>query len=186
MPQRKIELATGQVYHVYNRGFLKESIFLHEDDYWRFLQRIELYRKKFDIQVIAWALIPNHFHMLVRAIGVRTPNELNSISSFLLKLQQSHAMYFKYKYSKKGPLFQGRFNAKPVIDDQYLIQLLHYIHRQPSHHDICPDKDWPYTSLSRYMVSSPDSKLLNIDDYYTSFKSFEGLVESGLEFDTLP
>ena len=181
MPSRKIELINNQFYHVYNRGIKKESVFLQGRDYERFLFKAEEYKKIYNIKIFAWALLPNHFHMLIKACEnqVRTP--LNAISSFFLKLQQSHAMYFKLKYDKIGPVFQGRFNAKPVYDDEYLIQLLHYIHRQPSHHDIASDKDWPYTSLSSYLYASPDSDLITVDDYDESFKNFKGLLESGLE-----
>ncbi|MBU0577774.1 transposase [Patescibacteria group bacterium] len=182
MPKRKIELVNEQVYHVYNRGIRKERIFGLPRDYERFLVKVGEYKKKYGIQVIAWALIPNHFHMLVRAVGneVRTPNQ---IISFFLKLQQSHAMYFKNQYEKIGPVFQGRFNAKPVDDEDYLIKLLHYVHGQPSHHKICSDWDWPYSSLSHYLSSSPDSDLLHLDDYRKGFEKFEGIVDSGLDLE---
>ncbi len=181
MPSRKTELINEQFYHVYNRGIKKENIFLRGKDYERFWYKANEYRKKYNIKIFAWALLPNHFHMLIKAFGdqVRTP--LNAISSFLLKLQQSHAMYFKSKYDKIGPVFQGRFSAKPVYDEEYLIQLLHYIHRQPSHHNIASDQDWPYTSLNSYLYASPDSDLITVDDYDKSFNNFEGLLESGLE-----
>ncbi|MBU0727137.1 transposase [Patescibacteria group bacterium] len=186
MPYRKVELINEQVYHVYNRGIRKESIFLRDKDYERFLGKIYKYKDKYNVQVLAWALMPNHFHMLVRAIeadggknGVRTPNP---ISSFFLKLQQSHAMYFKNQYEKMGSVFQGRFEAKMVDNEEYLIQLLHYVHRQPSHHKIASDWNWPYTSLSFYLESSPDSDLITFEDYCNSFKKFDGLLESGLEF----
>ena len=190
MPYRKVELINEQVYHIYNRGVRKKNIFLCNRDYERFLDKIDEYKKKYNIQIVAWALMPNHFHMLVRGVdcewqspdscGVRTP-----LVSFMLKLQQSHAMYFKNKYEKIGPIFQGRFNAKAVGDEDYLIKLLHYIHGQPSHHKICSEWNWPYTSLSYYLSSSPDSDLITIDNYHESFKKFEGLLESGLEFDTI-
>lgn len=179
MPKRRIELVNEQVYHIYNRGLNKERIFNQAKDYERFLAKADEYKKKYDIQIIAWGLVPNHFHMLVRAVGlgVRTPNQ---ITSFFLKLQQSHAMYFKNKYEKIGPVFQGRFRAKTVKDEEYLIKLLHYIHSQPSHHKICSDWDWPYTSLYHYISRSPDSDLISVDDYYNSFKNFDGILESGL------
>ncbi|MBU1018137.1 transposase [Patescibacteria group bacterium] len=181
MPSRKLELVSEQFYHVYNRGINKESIFLQGKDYERFLFKTEEYKKKYNIRIFAWSLLPNHFHMLIKAAGDQVRTSLNAVSSFLLKLQQSHALYFKYKYDKIGPVFQGRFNAKPVYDDEYLIQLLHYIHRQPSHHNISSDTTWPYTSLGSYLYASPDSDLITVDNYYDSFKSFEGLLESGLE-----
>lgn len=178
MPIRKIELIDNEFYHVYNRGIRKENIFLNVKDYERFLLKIDEYKRKFNIKICAWALLPNHFHMIVKA-QVRTYP--NAITSFFLKLQQSHAMYFKIKYQKIGSVFQGRFNAKQVYDEEYLIQLLHYIHRQPSHHDISADNTWPYTSLSSYLYLSPDSDLITLDNYYNCFKNFEGLLESGLE-----
>jgi REP element-mobilizing transposase RayT len=188
MPIRIIPLEKEVYYHVYNRGFNKESIFNQPQDYERFLWKIGEYSKLYHVSVFAWALMPNHFHMLIRAkkSEVRTP-----VTDFMLKLQQSHAMYFKLKYGKSGLIFQGRFCAKAVESEGYLRQVLHYIHRQPSHHSLGNDEDWNYTSLHLFksgLVPSPDLPIsISPTEYYRDFLQFKDSIQldSTLEFDKM-
>ena len=185
MPRRKIPLEINEIYHVYNRGFRKKKIFYNQEDYERFLYKFLKYKDEYNIDIISWSLMPNHFHMILRQPEVCLNNEDEpvNISNFLRRLQQSHAMYLKNKYEKDGMIFQGRFKAKYVYDDAYLIQLIHYIHRQPSHHNISTDFDWPYSSLDTYMQRGEsnifkniiflDKNLLNIKKYPEMFKEFK-------------
>ena len=103
MPIRD-KLFNEEFYHVYNRGINKESIFIDNSDYTRFLDIIDKYKEKYKIKIIAWSLMPNHFHLLLKSSKkrIKTPAKLKAISAFLLKTEQSHAMYFKCKYEKKG------------------------------------------------------------------------------------
>lgn len=112
-------------YHVYNRGHRKLEIFLQSRDYERFLERIKEYKKKYQIALVAFCLMPNHFHFLLKQ------NALGSISSFMSDLCNSHSRFYNTKYEAVGSLFQGRFKAKRVDKDEYLIHLSRYIHLNP-------------------------------------------------------
>ena len=123
MPPRFFE--NGAYYHIYNRGNRKQSIFLQTRDYERFLDKVVEYKKKFPLNIVSYCLMPNHFHFLLQQ-----PSS-NSISQFLSILCNSHSRYFNVKYETVGSLFQGRFKAKRVDKDEYLIHLSRYIHLNP-------------------------------------------------------
>lgn len=118
-------LQNNSYYHIYNRGNRKQNIFLHINDYKRFLKRTKEYKKEFDITILGYCLMPNHFHFLLKQ------EKQDSISSFMLKLGTSYAKYFNIKYEEVGSLFQGRFKAKLIDSDEYLLQVSRYIHRNP-------------------------------------------------------
>lgn len=112
-------------YHVYNRGNRKQQIFLQDRDYERFLEKVAEYKKKFPIKILAYCLMPNHFHFLLQQLAT------NAISRFFSNLCNSHSRYFNIKYETVGSLYQGRFKAKKVGKDEYLVYLSRYIHLNP-------------------------------------------------------
>lgn len=144
-------------YHIYNRGNNKEAIFLDEQDYWNFLKRVKLalfgpksvslpgrVRIKalpegaFD--VLAYCLMPNHFHFLIRQ------NLVLPVSKLVTGVCTSYAKYFNLKYNRIGNLFQDAFKAKIVDSDKYLMYLTAYIHNNPS-----KPLDYDYSSLKDYL-----------------------------------
>ncbi|OHA27320.1 MAG: hypothetical protein A3C06_00515 [Candidatus Taylorbacteria bacterium RIFCSPHIGHO2_02_FULL_46_13] len=153
---RQIDLSIGEFYHLYNRGVEKRTIFLNERDYTRFL--VLLYvanneetihvsnyksfsktdffaipRGKTLVDIGAYCLMPNHFHILVKEkVG-------NGTSAFMQKLLTAYTMYFNKKYNRRGTLFEGPFRAKHVEEDQYLMYLFSYIHLNPIK---LIDRDW--------------------------------------------
>jgi REP element-mobilizing transposase RayT len=115
----------GGYYHIYNRGNKKQQIFLQDRDYERFLEKVVEYRKKYSVKILAYCLMPNHFHFLIQQLSQ------NTITKFLGDLSNSHSRYFNVKYETVGSLYQGRFKAKKVDKDEYLIHLSRYIHLNP-------------------------------------------------------
>lgn len=113
---------SGVYYHIYNRGNRKQQIFLQNRDYERFLEKVTEYKKKFPVDIVGFCLMPNHFHFLLQQLTT------NAISRFFSNLCNSHSKYFNIKYKTVGSLFQGRFKAKRVEKDEYLIHLSRYIH----------------------------------------------------------
>lgn len=143
--QRKIEISIGEYYHIYNRGVEKRSIFIGSSDLERFIKLLYLANgtKPFVFRsvgglsldvinvgekktaIIAYVLMPNHFHIIAREI------KENGISEFMEKLSTAYAMYFNTVYKRVGPLFQGRFKAEHANSDEYLKYLFAYIHLNP-------------------------------------------------------
>lgn len=143
--ERKITFSLGEYYHVYNRGVEKRKIFLERRDYERFLKTLVLangtnpivYKTiqgqpldKIELgeritAIGAYVLMPNHFHLLVKE------TTKNGLSTFMMKLATAYAMYFNKKYERVGPLFQSRFRAEHVENDNHLKYLFSYIHLNP-------------------------------------------------------
>jgi putative transposase len=158
MPRRT--LAKGKFYHIYNRGHEKQQLFFKQKDYEKFYNNIARYREKYpDIQIVSWSLLPNHFHFLVfEKQNLSNPGSENGepgfISEFMNRIQQSYATFFNTKYresvkqGKKGPVFEGRFKAKIVEDEDYLLQLQRYIEWNAVKHDLVDKpEEWGYTSF---------------------------------------
>ena len=173
MPKRSLD--KGQFYHVYNRGHNKQQLFFDRKDYERFYNNIPRYKEKFPhIQIPTWCFLPNHFHFIIYEFN---PDSKNlepglEISKFMNRIQQSYAVYFNNKYKEsvkrglKSPVFEGRFKAKIVEDNDYLYQLKHYIEWNAVKHEIVEKpEEWEYSS---YNTSSETS--LREDEFNPYFE----------------
>lgn len=145
MPYRNTPLVKGQVYHVFNRGVEKRNVFTDRREHVRFLETVQYYQQispriKFSqadkderenlsdkkiIEVIAYCLMPNHFHLLLRQLTD------NGISTFIRRLIDSYTRYFNTKNERVGSLFQGPFKAVRIESDEQLLHVTRYIHLNP-------------------------------------------------------
>lgn len=172
MALRKQAFAPGEYYHLYNRGTEKRLIFIDERDYDYFLflmyicntiKSIKLrdVSQNFDreetiVDIGAYCLMPNHFHILVRE-----KNE-GGISKYMLKLMTGYSMYFNKKYKRTGKLYEGVFKSIHANKDTYLKYIYSYIHLNPAK---LIDKNWKENKnrntddLLRYVFSYPHSSL---------------------------
>ncbi len=120
----------GAYYHVYNRGVEKRAIFIDEEDYIVFERLLERYpgstiqKDKFGrefadfsttIELNAYCLMPNHFHMLLYTVG-----DGRAMADFMKRLCASYAVYFNKKYKRVGHLFQSNYKASHIMSDSYL------------------------------------------------------------------
>lgn len=125
MPQRQPIFFQNGYYHVYNRGHNKQPIFLNYKDYVRYITRLKEYLKKHAVTILAYCLMPNHIHFLIRQ------DTEESIERFIHRLHTAYTMYFNKKYEYVGSVFQSRFKAKLVESDDYLLHVSRYIHLNP-------------------------------------------------------
>ena len=213
--ERKISFAPGEYYHIYNRGVEKRKIFLNESDYERFIKLLylcngtkqivfrDLAKKDHFVldvgeKIIAigsYVLMPNHFHILVKA------KDDIGITMFLRKLSTAYTMYFNKKNERVGPLFQGAFKAEHLNTDEYLKYIYSYIHLNPGK---IIDSEWkeniyrkpkeifsfiekyPYSSFIDYINNERTQQvILSKDEFPTYFKDQSDLVESLTDWLTL-
>lgn len=128
-------------YHVYNRGVEGRDIFSDDQDYKVFLSYIKRYLTKTaqnevqprwrsdvvdKLQLVAYCLMPNHFHLLVKQ------KTTDGMTVFIKTLMNSYVRYFNQKYKRVGGLFQGVFKAVQILDEPYLLHLTRYIHLNPT------------------------------------------------------
>ncbi|MBU1159982.1 transposase [Patescibacteria group bacterium] len=154
---RKTKIAPGEYYHIFNRGNNKQKIFLEEKDWARFLFLILYLQSPFvfynisrhvnnfvrhrvfniskkalqnvlgnkTVELVCFVQMPNHFHLIVKEI-----NE-GGISQYLQRIQDAYTKYFNVKYGSSGHLFQGPFKAVRIKNNEQLLYLSAYIHRNP-------------------------------------------------------
>jgi putative transposase len=211
---RPFEFAHGEYYHIYNRGTDKRKIFLDNHDRERFisllflcnsgiplhrsdrgdtsLQKIlETPRETTLVDIGAYCLMPNHFHILVHE------QTEGGISLFMQKLATAYTMYFNKRNDRKGSLFEGTFRAKHASDDDYLKYLFAYIHLNPigtiedgwkTHHIKNKKKaeeflaSYPYSSYLDYARSTnerPEGVIINklaFPEYFEKATDFKDYV----------
>lgn len=167
-------------YHIYNRGNRKEKIFIQAADHERFLTRLLNYKDMFGVDVLAYCLMPNHIHLLLKQ------NNEQTLPKFMLRLCTSYAKYFNVRYETVGRLFQDRFKAKAVESEKYLIYLSKYIHQNPA--ELLPSLNllgaYKWSSYPEYLESvSGISNPTLILSYFSESNptlNYKTFVESGL------
>lgn len=161
--QDEISWLPGGYYHLLNRGARRVTIFREERNYTFVLWRIRKYCAAFSLTLIAYCLMPNHYHFLVRQdkdspAGLLPQRVFNSYSKAYNKL-----------YQHSGTLFEGRFRAIPVADDIYLRNLCRYIHANPVKDGIIRQLDaWPFSNYLEW-IGKRDGKLVDHDFVHTYF-----------------
>jgi len=124
MPYRQCEFQAEHYYHIYNRGNNYDPIFYERENYLFFLRQLRKYLRPEKIAVIAYCLMPNHYHLLA---ALKADDLPRMMQPFVL----SYTKAINERYSRVGSLFQGRFKAIHVAREEYLLHLARYIHLNP-------------------------------------------------------
>lgn len=185
MPGREIPLVNNEIYHVFNRGIASQPIFGNKRDYSRLIETFIYYQniappvkyskfltlstdtrakiidtlrreRKFLVEIIAYCLMPNHFHFILKQ------TKDNGISSFIGNISNSYTRFFNTKNERQGPLLAGKFKSVRVITENQLLHLSRYIHLNP------------YTS---YVVKTTE----DLSNYlYSSFPEYTGEFKTAI------
>lgn len=206
---RKTSIAEGEYYHIFNRGNHKQVIFFDKRDRIRFLfliiyfqsyitfenisrqvsyfikneafnidknleQKILNNRK---IELINFSLMPNHFHLTVCEF------KENGISQYMQRVLCAYTKYFNTKYKKSGHLFQGPYKAVNVKNNNQLLYLSTYIHRNPREISEWKNKEqlFPWSSYQDYLKNNRWGKLLKQDiilEQFSSKKEYDNFTKS--------
>ena len=124
MPRQARLDAPGVLQHVMARGIERRKIFWDDKDRSSFLERLAVILEETQTQCYAWALIPNHFHILLRTGS--TP-----LSTVMRRLMTGYAVTFNIRHRRSGHLFQNRYKSVVCEEDPYLLELTRYIHLNP-------------------------------------------------------
>ena len=194
---RKVIFANKEIYHVYNRGVERRTVFTNKKEYQKAIDLIRYYRltdlpmrysqfrslpvptqetvwgkilkeNRPEIVVIAYCLMPNHFHIVLRQSSER------GITRFMANLSNSFTKYFNKKYRRVGSLFQGPFKAKHVETEEQLLHLTRYVHLNPVASFLLKLDDlesYPWSSFSEYLRE--DSDICEIEWIKTHFPKTE-------------
>jgi len=124
MPRHQRLEIPGAIYHVITRGIERRVIFKDNADRNEFLSRLSSCLESTGAQCLAWALLPNHFHLLIRT-GVKPLSEL------MRRLLTGYALYFNHRHGRRGYLYQNRYKSVLCQEDAYFLELVRYIHLNP-------------------------------------------------------
>jgi REP-associated tyrosine transposase len=145
MARRPRIFAPGLLYHVIVRGNQRQKTFLADRDYQAYLERLAKYRGRYRVSVYAYCLMPNHVHLLLGCSDI-------PLSRFMQGLQQSYTQYFNRAHHKVGHLFQGRYKAIVCDRDEYLLELVRYIHLNPVRSKLAAMPEaWRYSGHGIYL-----------------------------------
>ena len=123
-------LQPGCYYHIYNRGNNKEDIFIENKNYDYFLSLAKKHLTPVS-EILAYCLLKNHFHFLVR---INDDVSSGHVSRSFSNLFNAYAKAINKAYGRTGSLFQDRFSRRLVEKEHYLMRLIPYIHLNPIHH----------------------------------------------------
>jgi putative transposase len=171
---KKVIFSTDEYYHIYNRGVDKRIIFQDPDDVWRFLLCLEIFNnieitgsifestlkskggvpnfgsrtpKVGLVSIVAYCLNQNHFHLILK------PAIDGGIQKFMHRLGTGYTNYFNEKNKRSGSLFQGKYRAKHISSNDYLLHLGVYVNLNDRVHkdmNMLWMKDLPFSSFDEY------------------------------------
>jgi putative transposase len=145
MPRQSRIDAPGALHHIIARGINRKRIFQDDADRDNFLDRLGDILSETQTACFAWALIPNHFHLLLRT-------GTTAISSVMRRLLTGYAVSFNFRHRRRGHLFQNRYKSILCQEDSYLLELVRYIHLNPLRTGIVKDvrmlNKYPYCGHS--------------------------------------
>lgn len=140
---RTARASQGQIcYHAMNRGNARARVFHDSTDYRTFEKLMERANRRLQLRILAWCLMPNHFHMVLYPLGDR------DMSRWMHWLLTTHVHAHRRRHETTGRIWQGRFKAPPVQKDDHLLVVMRYVERNPLRAGlVARAQDWPWSSL---------------------------------------
>ena len=141
------ELSKTGFYHIIIRGVNKEIIFIDDEDRRMFLRLLKKYKTELNCNIYAYCLMSNHVHILIE------DQQLN-IGKLMKNITCVYAGEFNKKYERVGHLFQDRFKSQNIENQNYLLRLIRYIHRNPEKAGICKTEEYKWSSYNEVIYGS--------------------------------
>jgi putative transposase len=131
-------------YHVLNRGNGRSEVFHKDDDYAAFLKLLREAGERVPMRLLAYCLMPNHFHLVVWTL------QDGDLGRWMQWLLTSHVRRYHRHYHSSGHVWQGRFKAFPIEEDEHLLTVMRYVERNPVRAQTIPVRKaqrWPWSSI---------------------------------------
>jgi len=185
MPRQARLDAPGVLHHVMARGIEQRRIFLDDRDREDFLWRLSELATSTALEVYAWSLMPNHFHLLVRTGKL-------SLSQNMRSLMSGYAGYFNRRHRRHGHVFQNRFKSIVCEEEVYLLELVRYLHLNPLRAKVVKDigelERYPYSGHSALLgrVARPWQRTADVlrrfsDRRRQAIKGYQEFVLAGVD-----
>ncbi len=149
MPRRPRAAPGGYCYHVLNRANGRFTVFHEPADYAAFVNLLDAACQRIPMRVLAYCLMPNHFHLVVWPAGDA------DLSAWMHWLSTTHVSRYHKKHKSTGHLWQGRYKAFPIQEDEHLLAVLRYVERNPLRANLVTlAEDWPFSSLHGWQAEA--------------------------------
>jgi putative transposase len=125
MPRAARASVGGVCCHALNRGNGRQQVFFKDGDYLAFLKALAQPCEHIPMRVLGWSLMPNHFHPVLR------PHADGDLGRWMHRLENTHVCRYRMHDRGSGHLWQGRFKAFPIQEDEHLLTALRYVERDP-------------------------------------------------------
>jgi len=166
-------------YHIFNRGINSNIIFKSEDNMVYFLKLIEKHLLA-KVEVLAYCLMNNHFHLVVKIVS-----EEKKATQAFSNLFNTYAKAFNKQQNRTGSLFEKHFRRKKITDEDYLKNLIIYVHKNPENHNIVKRfQDYKFTSFHSYIRPdniNPSEQQKYILDMFENIDNFKYAHKSDLQ-----
>jgi len=185
---RKEPLASGEIYHIFNKSIAGFKIFNNEAEYLRMIAIIRYYQIKNNgikfsqfikfekgknniclnrdslnnnrlVEIIAYCIMPTHLHLILKQLNDK------GISTFMNNVLNSYSRYFNIKLKRKGPLWESRFKNVLIKSDEQLLHLTRYIHLNPvTAYLVDKPQLWQMSSYNEYLEEDNTHKICKYDN----------------------
>ncbi len=166
----------GAVYHVMNRGVSRKRVFSHSTDYERFLQLLQDCHSRWGVEILAYCLMGNHYHLCLR-----TPE--GNLARVMRHVNGVYTQHINRMQGRDGPLFRGRYKALVVETDTYLPAVIRYIHLNPLKAKLVQTPEaYPWSSHATYLRSRGAPPWLAVQEVLAGFgkaRDFHEFVLAG-------
>ena len=174
MAHHEIAFAANHFYHVYNRAISDGLVFYKAENYVHCLNLTKRYMQRYGVNILAYCLIPNHFHFLLQQ-----EKEI-PVSKFISVLFNAYVQAVNRQLDRKGTLFQGRSKYKLIDKDEYLVHLCRYIHLNPVKAKLTKrPEDWQYSNYLEW-IGLRGGEIVDegfIAEHFSSSQEYQRFVE---------
>jgi len=151
MPRSSRPTPGGYCYHVLNRGNGRRAVFRKPADYDAFVELLGEAQERVPMRLIAWCLMPNHFHLVV------WPRGDGDLSRYMMWLLTAQVRRYHRHYRSSGHVWQGRFKSFPIQEDDHLLTVLRYVESNPPRAKlVAKAQDWSWSSAAKAREGLPE------------------------------
>jgi putative transposase len=173
---------SGCYYHIFNRGAHKLDIFYEPKNYQYLLSIFERYTAVYGVTIAAYCFMPNHYHVIL------SQSADGSIGKFLRTSFNVYVQGMNKVYRRHGTLFQGQCKVKLIDSDEYLVQVVRYVHRNPVEAGYVDDPiEWEYSNYAEW-IGKRDSCFMDeqlLSAYFSGHHEYRKFVVEYRNSDTV-
>lgn len=178
MPRHLRDISESGYYHVTARGNDKKDIYYNANDKLFFLNLMRKIKKKYDIKILSYCLMDNHFHLLIF-------DPFSHLSDFMKSFLQSYVKYFHGTYHNSGRLFGDRYYSKVLETQTDIERTIRYIHNNPVKAHICQADHYSWSSYSEFLSSSKYCDIIDAFEIIGGIEGFKDVMETADPMDCL-